>query len=211
MHGLDSSVPLFHTCVRGMCIVVTPQLVTDVLHVPRVEHPDYPKYEHLRIVSKDEMISAFCKCHSNWGDRQFTPCKAFAKGPRFINMVMTFVLQPSLTITLSQSLVLDFLFLFLSISLQFFLHILFFLLQMCLGIRLPMISSFSLWLSHGFYAIFLFLFPLSTTLLSCVPQTPLPLNITRRSFSHNSRSQQLLPLVQLHLDLFHPHPLPSLL
>ena len=69
MHGLDSSVPLFHTRVRGTRIVVTPQLVTDVLHVPRVEHPNYPKCEHLRTMSKDEMISAFCKCHSNWGDR----------------------------------------------------------------------------------------------------------------------------------------------
>ena len=26
--------------------------------------------------------------------RQFTPCRPFAKGPRFINMVMTFVLYP---------------------------------------------------------------------------------------------------------------------
>ena len=69
MHGLDSSVPLFHTRVRGTRIVVTPQLVTDVLHVPRVEHPNYPKCEHLRTMSKDEMISAFCKCRSNWGDR----------------------------------------------------------------------------------------------------------------------------------------------
>ena len=40
------------------------------------------------------MISAFCEYPSNWGDCQFTPCKAFAKGPRFINMVMTFVLHP---------------------------------------------------------------------------------------------------------------------
>ena len=69
MHGLDSSVPLFHTRVRGTRIFVTPQLVTDVLHVSRVEHPDYPECEHLRTVSKDEMISAFCKCHSDWGDR----------------------------------------------------------------------------------------------------------------------------------------------
>ena len=40
------------------------------------------------------MIYAFCEHPSNWGDRQFTPCKAFAKGPKFINMVMTFVLHP---------------------------------------------------------------------------------------------------------------------
>ena len=94
MHGLNSSVPLFHTRVRGTRIIVTPELVSDVLRVPRVEHPNYPGCERLRTVSKDEMISTFCECLSNWGDRYFTPCKAFAKGPRFINMVMTFVLHP---------------------------------------------------------------------------------------------------------------------
>ena len=51
MHGIDSSVPLFHTRVRGMHIVVTLRRVVDVLHVPRVEHPDYPKYDRLRTVS----------------------------------------------------------------------------------------------------------------------------------------------------------------
>ena len=65
-----------------------------MLYVPRVENPDYPGCEHLRTMSKDEMISAFCEHPADWGDRQFTPCKAFAKGPRFMNMVMTFVLHP---------------------------------------------------------------------------------------------------------------------
>ena len=94
MHGFDFSVPLFSTCIRGTCIVVTPQLVTDVLYVPRVEHPDHLGCERLRTVSKDEMIFAFCKHLADWGDHQFTPCKAFAKGPRFMNIVMTFVLHP---------------------------------------------------------------------------------------------------------------------
>ena len=94
MHELDSSVSLFHTRVRGMRVVVTPQLVKDVLRVPRVKHLDYPGCERLRTVSKDQMISTFCECPSDWGDHQFTPCKPFAKGPRFINMVMTFVLHP---------------------------------------------------------------------------------------------------------------------
>ena len=94
MHELDSSVSLYHTRVRGMRIVVTSQLVKDVLRVPRVKHLDYPGCERLRTVSKDQMISTFCECPSDWGDHQFTPCKAFAKGPRFINMVMTFVLHP---------------------------------------------------------------------------------------------------------------------
>ena len=74
--------------------MVTSNIVSNVLHVPRVAHPDYPSYDHLKTVSKDELISSFCKCPSSWGDHQFTPCLAFAKGPRFINMDMTFVLHP---------------------------------------------------------------------------------------------------------------------
>ena len=69
-------------------------IVSEVLHVRRVKHLDYPSCECLRIVSKDELISSFCERPSNWGDRQFTSCTAFAKGPRFLNMVMTFVLHP---------------------------------------------------------------------------------------------------------------------
>ena len=45
-------------------------------------------------MSKDELIAAFCERPSDWGDCRFTPCRPFAKGPRFINMVMTFVLHP---------------------------------------------------------------------------------------------------------------------
>ena len=74
-------------------MVVTSDIVFDMLHIPKVEHPDYPVCECLRTVSKDELISAFCERPSDWGDRQFTPCSTFAKGPRFINMVMTFVLH----------------------------------------------------------------------------------------------------------------------
>ena len=94
MYGFDFLVPFFSTLVRGTHIVVTSQLVADVLLVPRVEHPDYPGCEHLRTVSKDEMISAFCEHPADWDDRQFTPCKAFSKEPRFLNMVITFVLHP---------------------------------------------------------------------------------------------------------------------
>ena len=94
MHGIDSSVPLFHTHVQGTRIVVTPQLIADVLYVLRVEHPDYPGCDRLRTVSKDKMIFTFYEHPFDWGDRQFTPYKAFGKGPRFINMVMTFFLHP---------------------------------------------------------------------------------------------------------------------
>ena len=94
MHEIDRSVPLFFTRIRGMCILVTPQLVADVLHVPKIEFLDYPSCERLRTVSRDELMSSFCKCPTTWGERLFTPFRPFAKGPRFINIVMTFFLHP---------------------------------------------------------------------------------------------------------------------
>ena len=94
MHGNDRSVPLFFTRVRGTRIPITLQLVADVLRVPRIDFPDYPGCECLRTVSRDELMSAFCERPSSWGERFFTPCRPFAKGPRFMNMVMTFVLHP---------------------------------------------------------------------------------------------------------------------
>ena len=80
MHEIDRFVPHFVTHVRGVSIPVTPQLIADVLRVPRIEFPDYPSCERLRIVSKDELMSAFCERPSKWGERQFTYCSAFAKG-----------------------------------------------------------------------------------------------------------------------------------
>ena len=94
MHGIDRSIPLFFTCVQGTCILVTPQLVADVLYVPRIEFLDYPSCEHLRTVSRDELMSSFCERPTAWGEHPFTPCWPFAKSPRFMNMVMTFVLHP---------------------------------------------------------------------------------------------------------------------
>ena len=94
MHEIDHSVPIFFTRVRGTCIPITPQLVADMLHVPRIEFLDYPSCKRLRTVSRDELISSFCECPIAWGERLFTPCRPFAKGPRFMNMVITFVLHP---------------------------------------------------------------------------------------------------------------------
>ena len=68
MHGFDSSIPRFLTTIRGIRIVVTPELISDVLHVPKVSHPDYPDYPHLRIVSKDDLMSLFCETPLSWGD-----------------------------------------------------------------------------------------------------------------------------------------------
>ena len=94
MHSFDYSITRFITSVRGIRIVVTPELISDVLHVPGVSHPEYPRCPRLKTVSKHELLSLFCETPSSWGDRQNTPCLGFAKGPRFLDMVMTFVLHP---------------------------------------------------------------------------------------------------------------------
>ena len=68
MHRFDLLVPLFITRVRGMRIVVTSEIVYNVLRVRRVEHPDYYGCDRLKTVSKDELIFAFCECPSDWGE-----------------------------------------------------------------------------------------------------------------------------------------------
>ena len=93
MHEFDYLVPHFITHVRDTHIAVTLQIVADVLRVPKVEFPDYPSCERLKTVSKDELKSTFCVHPFEWGERQFTYCSGFTKGPRFLNMAMTFVLH----------------------------------------------------------------------------------------------------------------------
>ena len=100
MHGFDYFVPHFITRVRGTRIIVTPDLIFEVLHVLRVEFADYPNSDRLRThrlrtVSKDKLSSLFCKTPSSWGDCQNTSYSSFTKGLRFLNMVMTFALYPS--------------------------------------------------------------------------------------------------------------------
>ena len=94
MHGFDYSIPHFITRIWAIRIVGTPNIVFEVLHVPRVAHLDYRSCDHLRTVSKYELSSLFFETPSLWGDRQNTPCSGLAKGPRFLNMVITFVLYP---------------------------------------------------------------------------------------------------------------------
>jgi len=94
MHRFDYFVSHFSTRIRGKRIVVTPDLISEVLQVPRVVHLDYLGCRRLKTVSKDEIMSLFCEMPSSWGEHQDTHCSAFAKGPRFLNMVMTFALHP---------------------------------------------------------------------------------------------------------------------
>ena len=45
-------------------------------------------------MSRDELLSCFCETSSICGGKLNTPCSGFAKGLRFLNMVMTFTLTP---------------------------------------------------------------------------------------------------------------------
>ena len=88
------SIPQFVTQIQGTRIVVTLEIISEILHVPQVLHPDYAVCPRLRIVSKDELRSLFSETPSSWGESQNTLCLGFAKDLRFLNMVMTFVLHP---------------------------------------------------------------------------------------------------------------------
>ena len=79
MHGFDTSIPQFAMQIRGTRIVVTPEIVSEIPHIPQVLHPDYPACPRLRTVSKDELLSLFCETPSLWGERQNTSCSGFAK------------------------------------------------------------------------------------------------------------------------------------
>ena len=46
-------------------MVVTSEIVSEVLHVPRIAHPNYPGCQRLRTVSKDELSSLFCETPSS--------------------------------------------------------------------------------------------------------------------------------------------------
>ena len=47
IHSIDTSVPQFASTFKGTRIVVTSNLISEVLHVPKVAHLDYPGCECL--------------------------------------------------------------------------------------------------------------------------------------------------------------------
>ena len=51
MHAIDTSVPKFTMVFRGTHIVVTLEFIFEVLHVPRVDYPDYPNHHRLNSIS----------------------------------------------------------------------------------------------------------------------------------------------------------------
>ena len=62
----NTSIPLFVTYIRGVGIIVTVKLIPDVLRVPRVEKPDYPRSLMRSSISQDALAFCFCECPSTW-------------------------------------------------------------------------------------------------------------------------------------------------
>ena len=185
MHGIDTLVPHFFSRIWGTRIVVTPKIVSKVLHIPRVAHSDCLGCEHLRTMSKEELSSRFCKTPSSWDDRQNTPCLGFTKGPRFLNMVMTFVFHPlshynSITEPRARFL----LSLLEDISIDFPSHFILSLINVYRDTATRNKLIF-LRLSHGFFAIFSFPFPFLFPLLWLIPHLHL---LSQRVVWHLRRS-----------------------
>ena len=69
IHGIHTSVPWFSMTFQATRIVVTPDFISEVLHVPRVSHLDYLGCEHFRTVSRDELLSHFYETPFIWGGK----------------------------------------------------------------------------------------------------------------------------------------------
>ena len=94
MHTIDTSVPQFTTVFYGIHIIVTLDFISEVLCVPRVDRPNYPSHPCLSSIFRDKLASLFCEKVMLWGGTLNFSTTKFTKGPRFLNMVMTFALTP---------------------------------------------------------------------------------------------------------------------
>ena len=159
-------------------------------------------HSRLRTVFRDELMSSFYERPTTWGERLFTPCRPFAKGPRFMNMVMTFVLHPlshynSITesrarflLSLLKHLTIDF-------PSHFILSIIDVHLDSTSRDKLIFSSAITKILCHFFVP-----FPSSDHFT-----VTLPLNVVRPSFDRGRQIHQHPSLVLHHPSLLHLHPL----
>ena len=93
MQAIDTFMPQFIAVFYSTHIVVTSDFVSEVLHVPKVDRPDYPTHSCLTSISRDKLALLFRE-KAMWGGTLNFSITKFTKGPRFFNMVMTFVLTP---------------------------------------------------------------------------------------------------------------------
>ena len=59
MHNIDTFIPQFAMHIRGTRTVVTLDIISKILHILWVTHPNYPACPCLRTVSKDKLLSLF--------------------------------------------------------------------------------------------------------------------------------------------------------
>ena len=94
MHAINTSVPWFTTVFRGTRIVVTPDFISKVLQVLRMDRLNYPSHHCLFSISRNKLASLSCeKAMLQGGTFKFSTTK-FTKDPQILNMVITFVLTP---------------------------------------------------------------------------------------------------------------------
>ena len=152
-------------------------------------------------------MSAFCERPTAWGERLFTPCRPFAKGPIFMNMMMTFVLHPlshynSITkpraqflLSLLKHLIIDF-------PSYFILSIIDVHLDSASRDKLIFLSTIPRILHH-----FSVLFPSFNHFTVMCAIDYATIKCSKAQFRRDSRIQQHLPLVLHHPILLHLHPL----
>ena len=68
--------------------------ISKVLCFPKVDRLDYPSHPCLTSISRGELVSLFCEKAMLWGGTLNFSTTKFTKGPRFFNIVMSFVLTP---------------------------------------------------------------------------------------------------------------------
>lgn len=91
INGIVTFVPRFTTTFRGTCIIVTLELISEVLHVPMVDHPDYLGFPRLKALSRNELATCFYESPMSYEDRLNFDTYDLAKNPLILNMVMTFI------------------------------------------------------------------------------------------------------------------------
>ena len=137
-------------------------------------------------MSKDELLSHFYETPSLWGECQNTPCSGFAKGQRFLNMVMTFVLTPSSYYnSIIEPRVRFLLSLLEDLSIDFPSHFIIFIIDVYRDMA-TCDSSFFLWLSYGSFTILLSIFLILLSRLSWVPLVRHLFDEVRPSFNQSS-------------------------
>ena len=77
IHAIDTSAPQFIMVFCSTRIIVTPDFISEVLRVPKVDLPDYPSHPCLSSISRDELALLFYEKAMLWeGTLNFSTTKS---------------------------------------------------------------------------------------------------------------------------------------